>query len=424
MNSSYILVVDDSKPSRAVLVRALEREGYRVLAAEEGETALEIVASNPISLILLDLEMPGLGGLEVLKYLRARYSFAELAILIVSASSESPEVVKAIDTGANDYLYKPLNLPIMLAKVRQQLGLLVSRSARAEETAIPHLFLQDEAPQPGGTLNQYQVVELIGEGGMGQVFRAFDKRLHRDVALKVLHASRMSLAELDALLYEGRIIARVDHPGVVRVFEVSFDPYPYIAMELLVGQLLYNYVTRDTTIEAVCDLVIQVLDALEAIHSKGIIHRDLKPGNVMVTGEGRIKLMDFGLAGNYEALASSQDPDSICGTPQYASPEHFDARLRPITTQSDLFSAGIILYEMLTGFLPFSGSNFIGLACAIIEDVPNPPEQHRSTISAELSAVCMKALKKSKTERYADAASFARALRSCRQAYAMRPSRK
>ena len=423
MSASYILVVDDSKSIRDVLVRALTREGYRVLQAQNGREALNLVAANSISLILLDLEMPEMGGLEVLEYLRARYGFSELAILIISSTSESPKVVEAIDKGANDFLTKPVNIGITLAKVRQQLGLLVMRSATSEaSTGEPeHLFLQSEPPKVGAMLNQYQLVSTLGEGGMGQVFSAFDKRLQREVAVKVLRAERLSLAELDALLYEARTIARIDHPGVVRVFEVSFDPYPYIAMELLVGQLFYDYVdTGHHSISQVRDLVAQCLDVLQAIHSKGIIHRDLKPSNIMVTNLGpddeggpQIKLMDFGLAGHHEALASSLDAESACGTPQYASPEHLDGRLRPITVQSDLFSMGIILYELLTGYLPFSGGSFVDLACAIIEEDPVHPEVHRPELPASLCKVCMKALEKAKPDRYRDARSFARALRDC-----------
>jgi TolB-like protein len=238
----------------------------------------------------------------------------------------------------------------------------------------------------GTTLSHYRIVERLGRGGMGDVFLAEDLRLHRPVALKLLHQQPGCEEEERArLLSEARAASALNHPNIAVIYDVGESDTPsgrvyLLAMEYVPGVTLEDLAAEGSlSLDEILDLMSQAADALAEAHTRGIIHRDVKPSNMMVT-QGRLKILDFGLARPQsrpagDAQASGRDEtvpleDPIAGTPHYMSPEQ--ALGQPLDARSDLFSLGIVLYELLAGRRPFEGDNFIQVTDAVLHRDPPP----------------------------------------------------
>jgi serine/threonine-protein kinase len=259
-----------------------------------------------------------------------------------------------------------------------------------------------------GLPDRYTDFQLLGQGGMGAVFCCQDSLLKRKIALKVMtfpggreeiHGQRF--------LREAQVLAALDHPGILRVHDVSLTPRPYLTMELVEGESLSAYLARKGRLEVdeVVNLCISILAGLAYAHHNGVIHRDLKPANVQRTPDGAVKLLDFGLAKfadqPMEAISSE---GSIAGTAQYIAPEQL--RGEQATPRSDLYAVGIILYELITGRTPFEGTQ-------IYSKVYNPiipPSQIEEGLPEDLDEVVLRALAIDPTERYQKAQEFQQAL--------------
>jgi WD40 repeat protein len=269
---------------------------------------------------------------------------------------------------------------------------------------------------PGTRLGPYEVVELLGAGGMGEVYRAFDPRLGRDVAIKVLPGEVGRDPErLARFEREARAVAALNHPSILTVHDVgTHEGTPYVVTELLEGETLRELVSRRApTQRQVLSLAVQAARGLEAAHAKGILHRDLKPDNLFVTTDGRLKILDFGLAklqageaaDSQEATASSPSrPGQMLGTVGYMSPEQ--VRGLALDGRSDLFLLGVVLYELVGGKHPFRRETAVATLTAILEDTP--PEL--STVSPALDGIVRRCLEKAPEDRLASAHDLAVAL--------------
>jgi TolB-like protein/tRNA A-37 threonylcarbamoyl transferase component Bud32 len=262
----------------------------------------------------------------------------------------------------------------------------------------------------GHAISHYRIVEKIGAGGMGEVYRAADTKLGRDVALKVLPAEMARDPErLARFQREARAIAALNHPHIVTIFSVEESGGAhFITMELVEGQSLANRIPEGgLPVEQFFVIAIALADALAAAHEKGIVHRDLKPGNVMLTSDGRVKVLDFGLAKEMRAanpsdatvtLAGHTEMGVVMGTPAYMSPEQVAGRA--IDHRTDIFSLGIMLYEMATGRRPFQGKSSAELASAILRDTPRPVGELRGKLPGGLGRVIQRCLEKSPADRF------------------------
>ena len=285
-------------------------------------------------------------------------------------------------------------------------------------------------PAEASGSSRYRVLARLGGGGMGVVYKAEDKRLGREVALKFLpdHLVRDRQA-VERFELEARAASGLNHPGICTVHDVGeLDGRPFIAMELLEGRTLKRRIDgRPMGMELLLDVAIQVADALDAAHGKGIIHRDLKPTNIFVTEQGQAKVLDFGLAKLSEVsdshissrpTASAQErahtsPGAVLGTVAYMSPEQ--ARGLPLDARTDLFSFGVVLYEMATGRTPFEGTTVAVIYEAILNGEPPPPSALSSLVSAELDRLILKALDKDRSLRYQTARDMGADLRRLRR---------
>ncbi len=278
----------------------------------------------------------------------------------------------------------------------------------------------------GQTLAHYRITAAIGAGGMGEVYRATDTKLGRDVALKVLPTEMASHPErLERFQREAKALAALDHPGIVTVYSVEESSgVHFLTMQLVEGQPLDRVVPEGgLAAPQILEIATALADALAAAHEKGIVHRDLKPANVMVTTDGRVKVLDFGLA----KMTASEPTDSsdsqmptdlrtregvVMGTVPYMSPEQVSGL--PLDQRTDIFSLGVLLYEMATGRRPFQGRSSAELASAILRDAPPALEASRSDLPDGLRAVISRCLQKSPDERFPTARETVAALRDLR----------
>ena len=264
---------------------------------------------------------------------------------------------------------------------------------------------------------RYRLGELVGRGGMAEVYEGTDTRLGRTVAVKLLKADLANDESFEEKFrQEAQASARMAHPTIVRVYdageEVNTDEFgnerkvPFIVMEFVKGTLLRDLIHEgEVTTEKAVKYTSSILTALEVSHNAGIIHRDIKPANVMVVGNDQVKVMDFGIARAVtDNSATKAATMGILGTAQYFSPEQ--ARGEAVDSRTDLYSTGVILYEMLAGRPPFKGESAVSVAYQHVSEAVTPPSEHNPSVSKELDAVVMKSMEKSRDDRYQTAVDF------------------
>ncbi len=271
-----------------------------------------------------------------------------------------------------------------------------------EETVVVQ-----EVPQSKPSLGRYEILEELGRGAMGIVYKGRDPKLNRVTAIKTIRFTddfdEEQAAKIREQFYrEAEVVAKLSHPNIVTIFDVGEDlDLSYLAMEYLEGESLEAYARKDNLmpIRKGIDVTAQVCDALAYAHSHGIVHRDIKPANIMILKNGLVKVTDFGIA---RATASSKTRTGVIkGTPYYMSPEQISGM--KVDGRSDIFSLGIVFYQLLTGELPFGGENLAAIMYQITTVEPDPPTKHNPKIYKAAVAILNRALEKSLESRYQSA---------------------
>jgi CheY-like chemotaxis protein len=424
-----VLLVDDQDELRQLYRRTLLKDGHEIVTASNGRAAVEVAQQSRFDVVISDVRMPDMGGIELLQQLHERDP--DLPVLLVSGSPDLDTAMKAVQFGAIEYLVKPVAFDKLRASAARAIEM---RRKRAEaEQVLEHYRsgerIRSKTPVPprereswtGELLGgRYRLGRLIGAGGMGGVYEATREDLGQmRVAVKVLHEA---LASDEALLLrfrrEAETVGLINHPNIVRIldFHAEQNEPAFLVMELLDGVSLRQELQRHGRFSAprLVFVATQILAALAAVHRAHVIHRDMKPENVFLTcisGLGDIvKVLDFGVAKTLTRPAGETltQLGMVLGTPTYMAPEQ--ARGAPIDTRSDLYSVAAIMYECFSGKAPFSGESYNALLFAIQQGKPLPLAEQRPDLDPELVSVVERGMAADADARFQTAEEMAQAL--------------
>ncbi len=305
-------------------------------------------------------------------------------------------------------------------------------TAQPAETPRPNLDTTIDATpatplaaacRAGDSIGRYQVRRLLGEGAFGRVYACWDEKLAREVAVKVPRRKLPGDEQLAAFLREAQAAAKLRHPSIVQVFDVGQEAggEPFVVMEVVAGESLAEVAKRGShSPQQIARLLALTADALAHAHQNNLVHRDIKPSNIWIDASGSVRVLDFGLALDDERRW--QHAGELAGTYQYMAPEQVSRQAHRLDGRADIWSLGVILYELLTGRRPFSGDTVGEVSDEILHKQPRPPRQLRPEAPPELERICLKCLQKKPGDRYATAGDLAADLR--RFADAGKPSRR
>jgi len=265
----------------------------------------------------------------------------------------------------------------------------------------------------GKTISHYKILEKLGAGGMGVVYKAEDTKLKRLVAIKVLPSTLTHNPEIkDRFIHEAQTASALDHPNICTIHEIneSDDGQLYIVMACYEGESLKNKIEEKSLgFEDSINIIFQIMKGISKAHEKGIVHRDIKPDNIMITTDGIVKIVDFGLAKLSGQSRLTRSGVSL-GTVAYMSPEQ--ARGEEVDPRTDIYSLGVVFYEMLTGELPFKGFHELAMMYSIVNEDPQPPSELNPDISPEMEVIILKAMAKDQEERYQNVIEMGKELNS------------
>lgn len=404
---SRLLVVDDNPNNRDLIHRRLSRAGYQVELAENGDQALERLDQETFDLIVLDVMMPGLSGTDVLKIVRRQYSPLELPIIMATAKDQSEDIVGALDLGANDYVTKPIDFPVLTARIHSHL----KAAETARDAAVETVRLAFADLQPGLVIeDKYRLEEQIGSGNFGTVFRATHLAFDEPVALKVLKASvdETDQEDLRRFRQEGSSTMRLRHPHAVTIMDFLITgSLAILVMEMLDGESLDQALKNENRMSPTrtLEIALPICEVLAEADNLGIVHRDIKPANIFLNRTRRgeeIKVLDFGIAKIVDESVGAKNltlDEGILGTPAYMSPERLHGH--GYDGRADVYSLGIVIYQMLTGHLPFSvrGNDAMAMAVQHLTADPISLRHYLPDIPVQLEAVVMRTLKKDPAQR-------------------------
>ena len=251
---------------------------------------------------------------------------------------------------------------------------------------------------------RYEIVEILGEGGMAFVYKAKDKQLQRNVAIKTLKPNYVNQEKfVDRFRREAQTAANLNHPNIVQIFDWGIEDEPYFVMEYIEGNTLTSIITGNKTVGLNDILYIgsQVANGLKEAHKHGLVHRDIKPGNIMITPDGKVKVTDFGIVSLQNEESDITKTGAVLGTASYISPEQ--AQGKPVSFESDLYSLGTVLYELIAGKPPFTGDSPIATATKHLTDKPEKLSNYRKDIPKALENAILKLLEKRPSDRFKSA---------------------
>jgi serine/threonine-protein kinase len=451
----HVLVVDDDDTNRDLLSRRLARQGYEVHEAPGGRQALEMVRTLPLDLVLLDVMMPEVDGLQVLTTIRETHSLVDLPVIMVTARDQGGDLAAALNMGANDHVAKPINFTILFARMQTQLALRNTarvHAARPDGTppknsdgsgersyASAELqATQADLPTLGErmVIGDYEVIEELGRGGMGIVYKARHLRMNRVVALKVIDKQRLHGADAVRRFYqEVELAAKLHHPNVVLAFDAGqVGETHYFAMEYVEGVTLDEYVRNTGQLPAAqaCDFIRQAALGLQHAHEAGLVHRDIKPANLLVTWTAKgsdakaparptsaamtarpiVKIMDMGLARLHQPAEDRGSAGEltregrVVGSVDYMAPEQWMDANR-VDIRADLYSLGCTFYYLLSAQLPFPGDDAMEKMLKHHLDHPGPLEKLRPDLSPKVLGAVRRLMAKRREERYQTPAELA-----------------
>lgn len=464
--TARLLVVDDEEMNRDLLSRRLVKQGYQVLVATGGAEALEVVRREPIHLVLLDVMMPEMDGLEVLTHLRETHALLELPVIMVTARDQGGDVAAALQMGANDHVSKPINFTVLFARIQTHLA--ICAGAKAAQVKAASAATSDDRPSKSGAsgefrrttamdlptfsgdkplVGDYELLSELGKGGMGVVYKARHVRMNRVVALKVIDRERLRNPDAVRRFYqEVEAAARLHHPNVVIAYDAgqAGDTH-YFAMEYVEGEDLDQYLRKHGPLPVglACDFIRQTALGLQHAHESGLVHRDIKPSNLIVEAPGkiavqdvakdgdggdpsqssvlrrmhqpkgpRVKILDMGLARLHQpdedrgSAGELTREGRVVGSVDYMAPEQW-MNASTVDIRADLYSLGCTFYFLLTGVVPFPGDEPMEKMLKHHLDTPKPVEVLRNEVPSKVASVVRRLMAKCREDRYQTPAELA-----------------
>ena len=401
-----VLVIEDDKIWLKTLTVSLEAENIKVISAIDGEEGLRLASQEKVDLILLDFILPSLSGLEVCQRLRTR-GISTPIVMVSGEKKEEIDKIIGLELGADDYLVKPFGIKELVARMNA-----VLRRSRPQipEPAKPslrthtlHMPLK-ELTRGMTFAGRFEVVEELGEGGMGKVYKVIDIKIEETVALKLLRPEIAADQEIiERFRNELKFARKISQRNVCRMYDLNEEHGThYITMEFVPGEDLKSMIkmTGRLSVGKAVAIAKQVCEGLAEAHKLGVVHRDIKPQNIMVDKEGSARIMDFGIARSLKTEGLTE-AGAMIGTPEYMSPEQVEGK--EIDPRSDIYSLGVTLYEMVTGRLPFKGESPVDTALRHKIEKPSDPKIHNPQIPEDFSRMILKCLEKNKENRYQSA---------------------
>ncbi len=419
-----VLFVDDSDEVRKSFRRMLVSAGYSVREASNGIEATALVGTEELDLVISDVHMPDMDGVELLK--RVHETDPDLPVLLLSGDPDLQSAMRAVEYGAVEYLEKPVELEKFQASVRRALDVRRQRLEAREAVALrsgrqtQRATMDTNALEGALLAGRYRVGALLGSGGMGSVYEGTREDLGgTPVALKVLHPGiSQDVDVLRRFRREAHVVGAINHPNIVRVldFQMPTDEPAFIVMERLEGASLGDAIrrARQFSVDDIAWIAVQVLAGLAAAHGANVIHRDLKPDNVFLTALPQVadvvKLLDFGVAKLTESPWDERLTQTgvVMGTPAYMAPEQ--ARGESADARSDLYAVGCLIFEALTGRPPFVAANYNAVMFQINQSTPPSLDELRPDLDPQFCAVVKQSMEKELDARFQTARIFAEAL--------------
>lgn len=420
-----ILYVDDDVQMSSNVSDWLSYENHSIEIAHTGFEGWEKARSCRHELLILDWDLPDLNGIDILKRFRAAGGTAP--VLMLTGHTDVDDRERGLDSGADDYLIKPFHMKELSARIRALLRRAEPRATYSQPLGTGNEDVLKRANLAGTLLaSRYEFLDVLGEGGVGIVFKAMHPIMEKLVAIKMLHAHELQTSSIERFKREAKAISRLDHHNIITIhdFGVTENNQPYMVMEFIEGKSLYDVImdSGPPPLDRALDICIQAGEGISHAHDMGILHRDIKPGNIMLKSyAGRppvVKILDFGFAKlkepetrrSVELTALGQ----VFGSPPYMSPEQ--VRGKSVDERSDVYSLGCVVYEAVTGCPPHPGENSMEIMLKHLEEDVFPMRELRPdlNIPAELEPVIFKSLARRADERYSSMREFVDALEDVR----------
>lgn len=410
MDKHCIVIADDDPTTLKILNQALKSLDCEIIAANNGQEALQLIVDHQPSLIISDWHMPVLDGVSLFLQVKNSPYTNHIPFVFLTTTDDVEVRIALLEIGVEDYWHKPFNVREIAVRAKK----LLERLGTPQQARRPNLTSLENnqaSEQEHTTLNnRYKLLELIGEGGMGRVYKAMDLIEDKVIALKLLRSEYIhDETEVRRFAREAAASMRIKHENVIKTYEYGLIPsgQAYITMEVLKGYPLSDRISSGHILPLswTLPIIYQVCLAVAEAHRQGVIHRDLKPTNIFILDTATplpvVKVLDFGIAliaANKAATASDDrltNPNVIVGTPQYLSPEQIKGT--EVDTRSDIYMLGILFYELLTSEVPFNGSS-LEILLSHVNQMPTPIQQ-LVPIDTWLASLVMKMLEKDPANR-------------------------
>lgn len=409
---AIISVIEDDPMFIKLIGSALEKLEHSARFYADGASGLAGLYAHPPDLLLLDLNLPDADGIDIAQTIREHTALNTMPILMLTARTDLDSRVRGLQF-ADDYLGKPFELEELSARI-----LALLRRSQAAQESRPPLNVRELT---GTRIKHYELHDTLGEGSMSIVYRAFDTRLKRPIAMKFITNAFSDDTIRERFLREAKAASRLEHANICPVLTIDELPSGemFLVMPFFEGETLEDLLARERlTFEQACDYAMQIAKGLAQAHDHNIIHRDIKPGNVFITRDDTVKLLDFGIA-KWQGQAIDTNltqPGTLLGTVNYMAPEQ--VRGQAIGAAADCWSLGVVFFEMLSGRLPFAGDrhDLVRTVSSIVRGQYTPLLEVRPDIPEMLVDIVSRTLQKDPANRYKTMTALAHDLRRARYA--------